>query len=103
MSAVHRDENKLRWDLLPLKAVEQVIKVLTYGASKYESYNWYKGMKYSRLIGSVDRHWIEWRLGSKADKESGIHPLGHSICDQLFLLTYELEQRSDLDDRVESR
>ena len=34
------DLGKLRWDLLPIEQIEQVVAVLTHGAIKYGDYNW---------------------------------------------------------------
>lgn len=36
------DGEKLRYDLLPVEALEQITKVLTYGAKKYSDNNWRK-------------------------------------------------------------
>ena len=37
---VKYDKGKPQWDLLPWKEMEDVVKVLTFGASKYASDNW---------------------------------------------------------------
>ena len=34
------DAGKLRWSLIPTQALEDVVKVLTYGARKYGDDNW---------------------------------------------------------------
>ena len=34
------DGGKIRWDLLPMGALTEVAKVLTYGARKYADDNW---------------------------------------------------------------
>ena len=36
------DENKARWDLLPMGATSEIVDVLTYGAKKYAPDNWRK-------------------------------------------------------------
>jgi hypothetical protein len=94
------NEHKLRWDLLPLKPITEVLKVLTKGATKYEPWNWYRGMKYSVSYNSGQRHRAAWWSGETLDKESEVHHLAHSIVNDLFNLTYELEARKDLDDRM---
>ena len=94
------NQDKLRWDLLPLPAIEQVIKVFTHGSKKYKPYNWYRGMEYSISYASGQRHRASWWLGETLDKESKLHHLAHSITNDLFNLTFELEKRKNLDDRV---
>lgn len=39
---VKYDEGKDRWDLLPFAQVRKVVKILTFGASKYSPNNWQK-------------------------------------------------------------
>ena len=34
------DFDKLRWDLLPIECVEEIVRVLTFGAKKYDDNNW---------------------------------------------------------------
>ena len=36
------DGDKLRYDLIPPLALEEMVKVLTFGAQKYEPDNWQK-------------------------------------------------------------
>ena len=33
-------DDKLRWDLLPLKEIEDIVKVYTEGAKKYSDNSW---------------------------------------------------------------
>ena len=49
------DQNKMRLDLVPTTAIEDIANVLTFGANKYGDRNWEKGMKWSRVIASHDR------------------------------------------------
>ena len=37
--AVKHDSSKLPWDLLPYDAIEDIVKVLQYGAKKYSAHN----------------------------------------------------------------
>lgn len=95
------DQGKLRWDLMPYDALQEVAKVLTFGANKYADRNWEKGLNYSRLIASLQRHAIdEFYISNKQqDEETGLHPLAHAVCCLLFLLSFELRgQRPELDD-----
>ena len=39
-SSAKYDQDKLRWDLIPLEAVEECVKILTFGAQKYGENRW---------------------------------------------------------------
>lgn len=95
------NENKPRWSLLPRLALVPVVKVLMYGAKKYEPYNWAKGLSYSETCDSLLRHVNDWRGGETNDAESGCHHLAHAACNILFLLHFELnpDRYGNLDDR----
>lgn len=92
------DDNKVRLDLLPPESLEEIAKVLTFGARKYASFNWCKGISFSRLIGAALRHMFAWIRGEDADPESGLSHLAHLGCCVLFLLWMQ-KHRPDLDDR----
>lgn len=84
------DSGKNRVDLLPVDALEEVSKVLTFGARKYADRNWEKGMAWSRVYGACIRHlWAFWR-GEETDPESGLSHLAHAMCCVMFLLSYRL-------------
>lgn len=96
---VKMDAGKLRWSLLPWDAVEEVVRVLMFGAQKYADRNWEQGMDYGRLFDADMRHRIGWwQKGENAAEDSKIHQLAHAACDTLFLLAYELRERGK-DDR----
>ena len=40
MEAQKKDDGKLDWSLLPIDAVEEIIKVLEFGSKKYSGWNW---------------------------------------------------------------
>ena len=84
------DDNKLPWHLLPPDALEEILRVLQFGAVKYEPRNWEKGMAYSRLFSALMRHCWAWFRGERLDPETKLHHLAHAACCVLFLLTYEL-------------
>ena len=94
------DDEKVRVDLLPPDALWEIARVLTFGAQKYDSWNWYKGISYSRLFGAALRHLWQWWRGYDTDAESGLSHLAHVGCCVLFLLQQVIERRGDKDDRV---
>ncbi len=93
------DAGKRRYDLLPLESLEEVVKALEYGASKYGAYNWRLGTSWSRYYTSTVRHLFAWWRGEDNDSESGLHHLAHVGATVLFLLYY-VRQRTSFDDRL---
>ena len=86
------DKEKPRWDLLPYREVEEVVKVLTHGAEKYEDDNWkYVEPGYNRYFAATMRHLVLWKLGEKIDKDSRLNHLAHAICCLLFMLWKDKE------------
>ena len=89
------DNGKLRWDLLPWNEVEEIVKVVTYGANKYGDNNW-KELENAkrRYSAALIRHFVAWYAkGEKLDSESGLHHLAHLACNTLFLLYFEKKGR----------
>lgn len=95
---VKYDSGKIRTDLLSTLAMEEVAKVLTYGAQKYSADNWRHGMSWRRLIGASLRHLFAFMRGEDNDSETGLSHLAHAGCCIMFLLEYQLT-RNGSDDR----
>lgn len=93
------DSGKLRYDLVPVDAHREFVRVLTEGARKYEDRNWEKGINYSRCYAAAQRHMNSWFEGNSIDPEFGINHLAHAICCLNFLLAYELRGMEEFDDR----
>lgn len=98
LGGIKHDTDKTRYDLLPFLALEEVAKVLTFGAKKYDDWNWSKGFKFSRVISAMFRHLTAWVTGQDKDPETGLSHLAHAACCVLFLLTFELT-KTGVDDR----
>lgn len=85
---VKEHEGKLRWSLLPLDALREVVKVLEFGAKKYSKDNWKKVEGARDLyFDAALRHLTSWYEGEDADQETGLHHLAHAACDVLFLVS----------------
>ena len=82
------DQGKLRWGLVPWKEMEDVVRVLMGGASKYSDDNWMKVEPW-RYKDSILRHQLEYQGGENLDKDSGFHHLAHVICNALFLMWHD--------------
>lgn len=81
------DNNKIRWDLLPIKPIEEVVEILTQGAKEYGEYNWKKVKPFNeRYYAALMRHLVQWRKGETIDLKSGKKHLAHAICNLIFLL-----------------
>ena len=92
------DSGKLRFDLLPALALEDLARIYTYGAEKYADRNWEKGIKWSRVFAAMMRHaWAFWR-GETFDPESKMHHMAHVAWGAFTLLEY-MRIRSEFDDR----
>lgn len=92
------DGGKLRWSLLPIRAIEEIIKVLMKGAEKYDADNWRKGTDWSRYYDALNRHIKAFWEGEENDPEWGLSHLAHAGCCLLFLLTFQLTGKGT-DDR----
>ena len=93
-SGTKHDEGEIRFDLLvadmPL-ALEAVVSVLTYGASKYNDGNWqYLEDADRRYLAASMRHEMALHKGETHDDETGEHHLAHKLCCDLFRLELAL-------------
>ena len=100
--AVKYDSGKTDWSLMPWEAVEEINKVLEFGAKKYSAHNWASGdgFRYTRVLSSLLRHLFSWSRGEDLDPESGLSHLAHAGCNVLFLIYYNrYKHRYNNDDR----
>lgn len=79
------DGGKLRYDLIPFEALEQIVAVLTYGAEKYEPENW-KTVEVERYMAAAYRHMAAVSMGEELDADTGLPHLAHAGCCILFML-----------------
>lgn len=84
------DTSKPRISLVPAEFIEGVAKVLTFGAAKYDAYNWVKGFDWYRLMDGVQRHLLAFERGEDIDPESGECHLLHATCGIMFLYMHWL-------------
>lgn len=80
------DGGKLDWTLLPVEAIEDVVKVLEFGAQKYGRSNWTKVEDgHRRYLAAAYRHLVAIQKGEQFDPESGLPHAAHAVCCLLFL------------------
>lgn len=84
------DAGKIDYTLLPWDGVEDIVKVLEFGAKKYARDNWQhvEGGQH-RYQAAAFRHMIAYNQGEKTDPETGLSHLAHAGCCLLFLLALE--------------
>lgn len=96
MDGAKYDQDKPRWDLLPWDEVEDVVRVLTYGARKYEDENWKKvPLAEKRYLAAAMRHIVAMVRGEHTDSESGISHLAHAACCLLFLAWFDKNKNKE--------
>lgn len=96
--AVRHDDNKIRWDLLPYESMEEIAKVMTWGATKYGEENWRSGLSFGRCFAATMRHLTAWWGGQTLDPESGINHLAHAATNIMFMISYSV-RNLPVDDR----
>ena len=92
MKGVKHDQGKPRFDLVDAAWHEEVARVLTFGAFKYEPHNWRKGIAYSRLIAATERHINAIKKGETHDLETGLLHAAHASCCLMFLSNFQLHE-----------
>ena len=90
------DGGKLRYDLIPVLALEDMVKGLTFGTIKYDDNNWVKvpnGRK--RYLAAALRHIQEYRKGNLWDEEQNIHHLSAAMNNLSFIVEKDLRGWED--------
>lgn len=96
------DGGKLRYDLVPTLALEEVVKVITKGAEKYDDDNWKNVPEGRRRYYAASlRHIQEWKKGNPYDEEMGTHHIANAISNLMFILEKELQGWEDVPEVVE--
>jgi hypothetical protein len=96
------DTNKPDWYQIPYDELEQVVKVLTLGAQKYDDFNWQRleGLR-KRYFSACMRHLIARKDGKVLDDESKLPHIAHAICCLLFMLWKDNEDAGTHGDRTD--
>ena len=88
-----RADGKPRWELIPLDAVEEIVKVYTMGAEKYAPNAW-KDIPdaYDRYKAALLRHITAYDKGERLDKESGLSHLAHAAWNAIAILWLDMHK-----------
>lgn len=94
-TGIKYDDDKPDYSLVPPDALEETIRVLMYGAQKYDRGNWMhlRDAK-KRYFAAACRHLFAILRGEEYDSESGLHHVAHATACCLFL--YEHMTKKDL-------
>lgn len=89
-----KNDNKTQFSYLDLESMEDMCKVLEFGAKKYARDNWKKGFPVSSIIDSLMRHLNEIMKGNLIDQESSLPHYAHIQCNAMFL-AFTLKNKPD--------
>jgi hypothetical protein len=95
ITGIKYDDDKLDYTLIPFESLEEVVKVLMFGAKKYNRDNWKYVKPKERYLKAALRHLIDYIMGEKIDKESGINHLAHCACCLLFLIWHDKGEQDE--------
>lgn len=80
------DSDKLPWDLLPLDALEGIVRVLRHGAEKYAPNSWqHVKNPRRRYTAALRRHQVAIDKGEVLDPDSHLPHIDHIACNSMFL------------------
>lgn len=83
-------DDKLRWDLLPMEEIEDIVKVYHAGAKKYGPNNWQNlDNGFERYRAAMFRHLIEYMKGERVDSDTGCFHLAQCAWNCIAMLWYD--------------
>lgn len=89
MEGIKYDDSKPDYSLIPPRALNDLVKVLTFGAKKYDRHNWKKVENAEqRYFAAAQRHLWAVLRGETHDPESGEHHYAHALCCIMYLLEF---------------
>lgn len=93
-----QDKGKAPFHLLDPYALEQLTRVLEFGAKKYSPNGWREGVDWNRTISAIYRHLTAFQSGQTHDPETGLNHMAHVMCNAMFLVNWE-KTHPEKDDR----
>lgn len=83
-------DDKLRWDLLPMEEIEDIVRVYHAGAKKYGPNKWQNLPNgFERYRAAMMRHLIEYMKGNKTDSDTGCLHLAQVCWNAIAMLWYD--------------
>ncbi len=99
---LRHNDGKPRMDLLPPDVLLELAQVYTNAIGKYPARNWERGMPWSDVYSSLQRHLNAFWLGKTWDSESKQLHILHALWNCVALAAYQLRQIGE-DDRPQRR
>lgn len=99
-----RADGKLRWDLLPLAEIEDIVRVYTEGAKKYADNSWQDIPDgFNRYLGATMRHLVTYTKGERFDSDTGCMHLAQVAWNAIALLYYDKHNKGLIEwkDKIE--
>lgn len=88
-----RQDQKPRWELLPLNLLAYVVDVYTAGAEKYGEGNWMNLEDgFRRYQAAMLRHLVAYQNGEIRDPETGCYHLAQVVWNALAMLHFSLKK-----------
>lgn len=91
--AIKFDEEKPKLSYIPQAALWEVGKTFSYGAKKYQEFNYSSGMEYTRYSDAALRHINQALRGEDIDSESNCYHISNAIASLLMLLDNQLTSK----------
>lgn len=97
------NKGKLRVDLVPSDVIEALAGVLGFACTQrkppYPERNWERGMKWSDVVASMERHLLDVKLGRRLDPSgTNLRSTALLLCNAVFLCAYDIRGMHHLDD-----
>lgn len=88
LEGTKNDQGKPRLELIPPFALEEVAKVMEFGAEKHGLYSYLEGFSWCEMVGGILRHVYKFLRGEDKDDESGLSHLAHAAARCLIMVEY---------------
>lgn len=83
-------DDKMRWDLLPMQEIEDIVRVYHLGAKKYAENSWQNVSNgFERYRAALMRHMMAYIDGERYDMELGVNHLASVAWNAIALLWYD--------------
>ena len=83
-------DDKLRWDLLPMSEIEDIVKLYHRGAKKYKPDSWKQlNDGFNRYRAALLRHMMAYLNGERYDKETGSNHLTAVAWNAIAMLWFD--------------
>lgn len=92
------DTDKAKLHMIPEEALLGMAQAFMYGAKKYDRFNYRKGLNYTQLTDSLQRHLLAFLNGEDLDPESGLPHTFHLLANAA-MIEFMRARRPEMDDR----